>query len=94
MRRFLHVHLCADAGGMMSLGGIPQLNSIQYTPIIQQSYYVVNVTDTLVNGVSVGVPASTYATWQSIVDSGTTGSIPVLDACAAFMYDFLCIEAC
>jgi hypothetical protein len=59
----------------MTLGGMPQLSDVQYTPIIQQSYYVINVTDTLVNGVSVGVPASTYATWQSVVDSGTTGMI-------------------
>ena len=45
---------------------------VQYTPVIQQTYYVVNLTDVLVNGVSIGVNTSVYNGGQAIVDSGTT----------------------
>ena len=62
------------AGGVMTLGatGLPDNAAIQYSPIIQQTYYVVNLTDVLVNGVSIGVNNSVYNAGQAIVDSGTT----------------------
>ena len=56
------------------LGGVPSTPSQWlYTPIIQQSFYVVNMQDFLVNGVSIGVNATIYNSGQCIVDSGTTG---------------------
>ena len=60
-------------GGILTLGGIDNTYSngpIQYTPIIRESYYVVNMLDLLVDNTSIGIPSVNYN--QTIVDSGTT----------------------
>jgi len=65
----------------MTLGGEGPYTSgpYQYTPILQTQgeyyFYTVNMTDMRVNGVSLGLPPSSYNTNSAIVDSGTNDFI-------------------
>jgi len=57
----------------MSIGvDYTNIAGTQWTPIIQQSWYVVTVNDIQVNGNSLGLSSSVYNSNPSIVDSGTT----------------------
>jgi hypothetical protein len=58
----------------MTLGGSPALSNLVFAENTQQTYYVVNMLDFQVNGVSIGVNASIYNSAQAVVDSGTTGA--------------------
>jgi hypothetical protein len=65
-------------GGKLVLGGDGAMYSTsapQYTPIIQETYYVVNMSDLAVGGVSLGLPPSVYNRGDTIVDSGSTDLI-------------------
>lgn len=57
----------------MTLGGAPAVANLVFAKNTQQTYYVVNMLDFQVNGVSIGVNASIYNSAQAVVDSGTTG---------------------
>jgi len=60
---------------MLVLGGVdPQYNKepMVYTPIVDESYYVVTMTDLLVGNTSIGVASYVYNQNLTIVDSGTT----------------------
>jgi len=60
-------------GGIFVLGGDNSqyyTGGYTYTPIINETYYVVQMNDFKVGGKSLGIPASDYG--QTIVDSGTT----------------------
>jgi len=60
-------------GGIFVLGGDNSqyyTGAYTYTPIINETYYVVQMNDFKVGGKSLGLPASDYG--QTIVDSGTT----------------------
>ena len=64
-------------GGTMSLGGIDprlHLEPMTFTPLAKNSgWFTVKLMDILMNGKSIDVPASVYATGKgTIVDSGTT----------------------
>jgi len=64
-------------GGTLTLGGVDTSlheSQMQFTPLAKNSgWFTVRLLDILVNGVSIGVPASIYATGKgTIVDSGTT----------------------
>jgi len=47
-------------------------NNFQWTPIVKQEYYNVNMTDLKVGGVSLDLSWSAYSSPRAIVDSGTT----------------------
>jgi len=62
-------------GGMMVLGGIDSNYSkgpMTYTPIIKETYYVVQMVDLFVENTSIGASLSELNGNHSIVDSGTT----------------------
>jgi len=62
-------------GGSLSLGEIPSFvesGAIQYTPIVEEHYYTVYITDILVNTQSLGISQFYYNTGGAVVDSGTT----------------------
>lgn len=69
----------AEEGGKMVLGGDGTEGGdvVMWTPIIDESYYVVNMTDMLVNGQSIGIHSSIYNTGGAIVDSGMTSARPL-----------------
>jgi len=70
--------LCMTAeGGQLYLGEHPQPSQgvIQYTPIVDEFYYNVLVTDILLHGRSIGVPQYIYNTGGASVDSGTSDLI-------------------
>lgn len=61
----------------LSVAGDRGGSARQWTPLLQETYYVVNMTDMLVDGGSIGVPSHIYNDGETIVDSGTTDlSIP------------------
>jgi len=65
-----------DMNGALVLGGIEEkyfTGSIVYTPIISESWYVVQLNQIVINGASIG-PISTV-NQLVIVDSGTTGIV-------------------
>lgn len=68
--------MCLDPGadtGTMVLGAPPSIAPFVFTPLIQRSFYVVNVSHMAVGGLPpLAVPAATYNSGQAIVDSGTT----------------------
>ena len=67
-------HCLSNNGGKLILGGVVEnyySGSIIWTPIIQQSWYVVNVTDMRVANKSLGVSYKVYNRDDAIVDSGT-----------------------
>ena len=43
-----------------------------YTPILKETFYVVNMTDVTVNGKSIGIEPAVYNRGDAIVDSGST----------------------
>lgn len=67
------------AGGLMTFGGVDesvfQPGTMQYSPIIDKAWYVLNVTDLLIDGVSAGLPQPSYnkigTPPGTILDSGT-----------------------
>ncbi|KAK7242267.1 aspartic-type endopeptidase [Aureococcus anophagefferens] len=64
-------------GGTMALGGVDErihAKPMDFVPLAKNSgWFTVKMLDILVDGKSIGVPASTYATGKgTIVDSGTT----------------------
>jgi len=66
--------LSNDRGGKLILGGVVDSyysGQIAWTPIIQQSWFVVNVTDMRVSNQSLGVSYKVYNRDDAIVDSGT-----------------------
>ena len=70
--------MCAGMeGGALTIGGIGGYHSgsIQYTPIIEEYFYTVYVTDMLVRGQSLGVGPNVYNAGGAVVDSGTTDLI-------------------
>lgn len=58
---------------------------MQWTPITDKSWYVVDMEDMKVGGTSLGVPASVYNDGDAIVDSGTTYFYIPTKAWEAFM---------
>ena len=70
--------LCmTETGGQLYLGEEPSANgaSIQYTPIVDELYYNVLITDILLQGKSIGVPQYYYNVGGASVDSGTSDLI-------------------
>jgi len=70
--------MCAGMeGGALTIGGIGGYHSgsIQYTPIIEEYFYTVYITDMLVRGQSLGVGPNVYNSGGAVVDSGTTDLI-------------------
>ena len=64
-----------DHGGRLVLGGTGDeytMGPFVYTPIIEETYYVVNMTDLRVGGTSLGLPSKVYNDGGAIVDSGST----------------------
>ena len=68
--------------GQWVLGGLDGPNgeqyyqgSIFYTPIVQEKWYVVTVTDLALGDTSLGLPCHEYNTPRAIVDSGSTNLV-------------------
>jgi len=62
-----------SANAVMSLGEDYSSNPlVQWTNVLTQNYYTVNMTDLKVAGNSLGLPARTYTNPLCVVDSGTT----------------------
>jgi len=69
--------LCLGSnGGHLTIGGINSslyTGEIEYSPLLEEEWYVLNITDVGVNGQSLGLPSSIYnkIAGGTIVDSGT-----------------------
>lgn len=73
-------------GGFFTLGGVDDSFSggpMTFTPLIKDTYYVVEIEEMLVGDINMNLPIPDYNGEQSIVDSGTTLLIlnaPAFDA--------------
>lgn len=79
------------SGGVITLGGAdPELyhGRIEYTPMLSNVVYVIEMTDIKVNGKSIGVPSSVYQNnvfGGCVVDSGTNTMLLTDDPYTALM---------
>jgi len=67
-----------DTGGSIVLGGgtaTAIATAVSYTPLLEETYYVVDMLDLEINGVGLGLNKSVYNRGGAIVDSGTTDLI-------------------
>lgn len=67
-----------ESGGRLVLGGVGEEyagGAFIYTPIIAETYYVVNMSDLTVGGKSIGLPPAVYNDGDAIVDSGSTDMV-------------------
>eukprot|EP01125_Pyxidicula_operculata_P020401 TRINITY_DN7524_c0_g6_i2.p1 TRINITY_DN7524_c0_g6~~TRINITY_DN7524_c0_g6_i2.p1 ORF type:complete len:412 (+),score=63.08 TRINITY_DN7524_c0_g6_i2:216-1451(+) len=60
-------------GGLLQIGGVLPYYSgnMQYTPLVSEDFYSVQMVDILVAGISLGLQPSIYNTKHCITDSGT-----------------------